>query len=664
MAKYLVVMESGRKCKSVQKYLGSDYKVLPTVGHLIDLPEKKIGVDIKKQFTPTWTIMPGKKEILSKLLTAAKGVQLVYLMTDPDREGEAISWHLANKFPKSVKFKRATTSSITKKEVLEAIKNASSIDSDLVEAYETRRILDRLAGYKCSYPVKQATGGKSVGRVQSACLRTLAEREKEIQKFVPVIYYPVEAELLTKKKEKVLAMISKPDPLKIASQKEADNIIKVLKKGPIKVSKFAKTPKKESPKPPFTTSDMQQAASTYLGFSPDRTMKIAQSLYEAGKITYHRTDSRSIHKDKISDTRKYVQANLTAKYMSPSVRVFKNKSKNAQEAHEAIRPTDIAVKSVPGSSEEKKLYEIIWKRIVASQMADRDYLQCSAEFECDKYKLKSSGSKTTFDGWRNVWDYALPKGSLLPDMKVGDEVDGIDFKSERKETKPPQRYSEASLVKRMEELGIGRPATYAAIIATLKTRTYIALKKKAIHTTDLGVRVSDFLVDVGFCFVDLNFTANMENDLDAISNGKESKLKVLDEFWKRVKKDLETAKVKRVEFNTTKHDCPKCKKVKLIKKFSQFGPFYGCANYNNKENKCDYTAQIGEDGSPVEKVKKKVEYSDDHVCPKCKGKMAIRKGKYGDFLGCSKFPKCKSMMTMEGEVIVSKKSKWKKKGKK
>jgi len=663
MAKYLVIVESPSKTKTISKYLGSSYDVIASVGHFRDLPVNKIGVNLKKDFQPTYEIMEGKENVVKQIISKSKKAELVYLATDKDREGEAISSHISAILPEGTKTKRIRYGAITKKDLLDAIENANEIDTDLVEAYEARRILDRIVGFKCSWPVKQATGGKSAGRVQSSTLRFLAEREKEIISFVPVVYWNIVAELLTKDKIKIVAPLIKPNKLKVNSKEMATQIINTLKKGPIKVSLYEKTEKHTKPYAPFTTSTLQQCASTFLGWSPKKTMKVAQELFSASFITYHRTDSKYIVPEVVQSVREGIKLKYGDKYR-PNKQWHYAKSKNAQEAHEAIRPTNIDVENV-GTGDFNKLYKMIWKRLVSSQMTEAVFLKSKAEFSCKKYVLSAKGSTCTFDGWRKCWDYGTLEDSVVPEVKLGDVVDLIDSIMTEEKTKPPSRYSEASCVKQMEKLGIGRPSTFANTLDTLKNRKYVEINKKAINVTDLGVKVVEFLVDSAFCFIDLNFTASMEEDLDKIARAEKDKLCVLRDFYEILKTDIDRAKKLREERSKTNYKCKKCDGL-LLKKFSKYGPFYSCENYNNKDSKCDYRADIGEDGVPVEKVKKELVLSK-YDCPKCKSKMAIRKGRYGEFLGCSAFPKCHSLMTMDGEVIEAKKKKkkskkkWKKK---
>lgn len=662
MAKYLVIVESPNKTHKIAKCLGPNYDVIATVGHFRDLPPKSFGVDIKKDFEPTYETTSGKGDVVTNILSKAKKAELVYLATDSDREGEMISFHISQILPKGTKTKRVRYQELTQKGLEEAFKNATDIDMDLVHAAEARRILDRIVGFKCSYPVKQATGGPSAGRVQSASLRFLAEREKEIRDFVPITYWNIVVELLTKDKQKITANLIKPDKLEINSEDLAKKIVDTLKKGPIKVSLYEKKDANVKPYAPFTTSTLQQAASSFLGWSPKKTMQVAQTLFEQALITYHRTDSCFINPDFVGDMRKTAQQDYGCQYV-PSSPIQYSSSKNAQEAHEAIRPTEISNR-MGGSGDGSKLYKMIWKRVVASQMTDAIYIRSKAEFKCSEYVLSVTGSSCKFDGWRKCWDYGSNDDYIVPELKVGDIVDLIDSSMTEEQTKPPSRYSEASCIKNMEKLGIGRPATFANTIETLKDRNYINIEKKSIHVTDLGVRATDFMVSVNFCFIDLGFTATMEEDLDRVARAEEKKLCVLTNFYKTIQEDLKRCKGVKEEQNKTDFPCPDCEKkgVKsvLVKKFSKFGPFFSCGKYSKKDDGCTYTAQVGEDDKPKQKEKKEKELSGKK-CPKCKANLVIRHGRFGDFLGCEKFPKCQGIYDMDGTEKVKKAKKWGKK---
>lgn len=651
MPKYLVIIESPGKRKSISSYLGKDYKVIATYGHIRDLPDKKMGIDIRKDFEPTYEVYPDKKDLIKSMVKDAQNSDIVYIMTDLDREGEGIAKHIADVLPENTTVKRAKSNAIKKQAILDAIENSGDIDFALVDSYECRRLLDRLVGYKCSYVTKQATGGSSAGRVQSAALRILAEREKEIRNFVPEEYWPIEVELLTEKDEKVLASIKKPDKMEIKNGEQAQKICDNLKNNKVNVSKYEVKEVDVKPYAPFTTSTLYQAAASILGWNSKKTAQVAQRLYENSLCTYIRSDSVYIVPEVVSEIREMVDRDYGNNYLPKSPNVFSSK-KNAQEAHEAIRATDINVKTTSGT-DDNKLYKIIWKRTVSSQMSPMKQRRISSEFQCKDYILSASGSKVLFEGWRKVWDYGELSDQELPEMKVGDPMKVIDVITEQKFTTPPPYFNDRTIIKELEKRGIGRPSTYASIIETLKNRKYTENNKKQIRVTDMGIRVSDFLIESNFCFVDLYFTKEMEETLDEIAQQKAEKVKTLKEFWKRLKDDIDNAKSVRNEKSQSDYDCPECG-GKLLKKYSRFGPFYSCENYKSG---CKYKCNIGENGEPVEQEKKEIEYSE-FKCPKCKAKMVKRTGKYGEFLGCSKYSSgCRGMRTSDGEEIKPKRKK-------
>lgn len=665
MSKYLVIVESPKKTGYIKKFLGSQYDVIASVGHIADLPKKKISVDIKNDFKPTYVINPDKKEIVKKIKEKAKKAEIIYLMSDLDREGEAISWHISRYLPKGATIKRAVTGSITKSAVQEAVKSAGDINMDMVASYECRRILDRLAGYKASFPTQQATGGRSAGRVQSAALRILAEREKEIRDFIPQEYWPIEAELERKNGERVISNIKVPKPLNIKTEEEANFILEVLKKEKWVVSKYETKEKSNRAYPPFTTSTLYQSASAILGWGSKKTAGVSQQLYEQGKITYIRSDSTYIVPDFVQGMRCAISSKYGDNYLSGKINVFSNKA-SAQEAHEAIRVTDINCEGI-GGVDGHKLYGIIWKRTTASQMANMIQFVGSAEFECDKYIFGANGSKVIFDGWKKVWNYGSFSDNILPEFIIGEELKLINVKAEQKFTSPLSRYTESSLTKELEKRGIGRPSTYASIPTTLFSRGYIEKKKNTIYTTEMGIRVSDFLVEVDFCFVDLDFTKMMENNLDRIANKEIGKLDILNHFWNRLKSDLENATKVRMEKSKSGHKCPDCG-GELLLKHSKWGAFLSCENRTNKEKKCEYKCQIDKDGNPQEKQVEEKEYSE-HCCPNCGEPFMIRTSKKNtskQYLGCRnwKQKKCEGFYNLEAEKIVFKKKKYKKWGKK
>lgn len=648
--KYLVILESPGKIAKVQGYLGADYKVVASYGHCIDLPKKKLSVDIKKNFQPTYEIYPEKKETINSIIQLSKSAEIVYLMTDEDREGEAISYHLSNVLPKNTKYKRAKTNSITKTAIEDAIKNSGTIDYDLVASYETRRILDRLVGYKCSYITTSATGGKSAGRVQSAALRVLAEREKEIQSFVPQEYWDITADFLVDNKNKIAARLIQPDKMDIKDKVTADKITVAIINKSFKVAKVDSKEVASSPRPPFTTSTLQQTAASILGWDQDRTMRVAQKLYEDGHITYMRTDSVTIVPSFINSIRTYVQNNYKNEYLPASMCVYANKA-TSQAAHEAIRPVDINNQQITADAEARKLYDLIWRRTVASQMANAKALQTSIRFIFDVYEFAASGSVSLFDGWKSVWHWSVGEDRTLPTVKVNDDYKIDNVVAEQKFTQPPSRYTKSSITKMYEETGIGRPSTYANITKTLKERKYIENNGNSFIVTQLGLKVIEFLVGVNFCFIDTKFTSTMEEKLDKIGDKELSKLTVLEEFWTRLKNDLEQAKTVKQNASVTTIECPQCKKM-LAKKHGRYGAFLACL-----DKECKFTANIGADGMPLAKVKKEKVYSE-HECPQCKSKMLERNGKFGAFLGCEKYPNCRGMRKADGSVIEAKPKKF------
>lgn len=669
MGKSLVILESPNKVKKVKSFLGPDFDVTATKGHVRDLPPKKIGVNIKKGFEPTYENYPDKVAIIKNIVSMAKKCDTVYIMTDTDREGEYIGFHVVNLLPKSTKIKRAKAGSITKKAILDAIKNAGDMDNNLVDAAETRRILDRIVGWKCSFITKQATGGQSAGRVQSASLRIIADREKEIRGFIPQEYWPIEAILEKENGERVTAQIKKPDKLKIKNEKSANDICDTFRKEKISISKYDVKDVSTKAYAPFTTSTLYQSASSSFGWGSKKTASVGQSLYEEGLITYIRTDSKFIVPEFIDGIRNDITSEYGSQYC-PSKRNFYANKGNAQEAHEAIRVTDLSHRMTTGT-DNGKLYTMIRKRTRASQTANMEQEKRVAEFTCKDYVLVSHGSQLKFDGWRRVWDYGSLEDIYLPEFKIGEKVKLIDLKTEQKFTTPPNRYNESSIVKKLETLGIGRPSTYASIIDTLLKRTYVEKQGKALHATDMGIRVSDFLIDANFCFIDLQFTANLETDLDCIARGDCCKLEILQNFWERLQSDLKIATIAKNDAEKTDFPCGKCD-GKLVLKHSQYGAFLTCEFRTDKDKPCDYKCDVGDDNKPKER-EVKILAKSQFPCPHCGEDLVVRTNKKGgSYLGCVnwKTKKCLGFYDADtGEPIVFKKrtykkKKYKKKGKK
>lgn len=647
--KTVILVESPSKAQKIQKFLDSKYIVLASMGHVFDLPAKGLNVDIKKNFKPNYKIMDGKDDLWKKILEAVANCDMLLLAGDPDREGEGLSFNILQEIRKiypTIKYKRIKYNSITKQAIIDAISNAKDIDYDLVDSYETRRILDRLVGYKCSFITTSATGGKSAGRVQSAALRVLAEREKEIQSFIPKEYWDITADFIVDKNQAITSHIVTPDKMDIKSKSDADAVVAAINNQKFKVTKYESKQVSVSPRAPFTTSTLQQTAASLFGWDQDRTMRIAQKLYEDGNITYMRTDSVTIIPQVVNNIRSYIQNNHKAEYLPKTANIYANKAA-AQAAHEAIRPVDINNQQITADAEGRKLYDLIWRRTVASQMSDAKNHSVSVRFAFDKYEFGASGSVAIFDGWKNIYVWSVGDDKVLPKLSVGDSCTINNILPEQKFTQPPSRYTKSSITKMYEETGIGRPSTYASITKTLKARNYIEAVANSYKVTDLGIKVCDFLVKSNFCFMDLNFTSDMEDKLDKIGEKELQKLFVLQEFWKRLKSDIDNATKLKHDASQTDIDCPSCKN-KLLSKHGRFGNFYACSN-----KECKFTANIGADGKPLEKVKKEKVYGNES-CPLCSSKMILRNSKLGEFFGCEKYPKCFGMRDKNGNLIEKK----------
>jgi DNA topoisomerase I len=596
----LIIVESPSKAKTISKYLGKDYTVKASVGHIRDLPKSnKNAVDVEKGFIPNYIIPDKKKDVVQELKTLAKKADEVILATDPDREGEAIAWHIADvlreekkSIPQS-KIKRITFHEITKNAVEEAIKKPRKIDENLRRAQEARRVLDRLVGYDLSGLIwKKVRYGLSAGRVQSPALRLIMERERIIRAFIPEDYWVITADLKKEKNSFLFSCVEEPRDKKLV-----EKIEKHTHKDEWKIKDIQEKETTRRPYAPFKTSTLQQAASTRLGFSPDRTMRVAQKLYEAGLITYMRTDSLSLASSAQSQIAKLVEKKLGKEYVD--VRHYATKSKNAQEAHEAIRPTDISREKAGANDEQKKLYDLIWRRTVTSQMAGAKLLKTKVIAEVGKGEtphFSLNGSRTLFPGWLALDPAARGEDVEIPPLAINDILTFVKLHVEEKQTQPPGRYSEAGLVKELEKRGIGRPSTYASIIKTLEERGYIEKINKAIHPTDTGEVVSSFLEQQFEHYISDSFTAEMEDKLDEIAHGKRDYSTTLSDFYNPFTKEIDSKKD--IEKLTNLGDAPK-------------------------------------------------EFS----CPTCNAHMVIKLGRGGKFLSCSLFPECTGALTMEGLAI-------------
>ncbi len=639
----LVIVESPAKTKTISKYLGKDYVVKSSIGHVRDLPKSnKEAIDIDAGFVPKYEISPGKEDVIEEIEKLAKKAKEVILATDPDREGEAIAWHVAQAtgVKKPV---RVTFNEITKEAVLEAMKKPGTIDLNLKTAQEARRVLDRLFGYDLSGLIwKKVRYGLSAGRVQSPALRILMEREREVRKFIPEKYWVITAEVENKEKKSFVLTCSKEPKEK----KEVTKILNAGKKGSWAVTDIKERSVERSPKPPFITSTLQQTASSRLGFPPSKTMSIAQKLYERGLITYMRTDSTTLSATATKQIAAVINFRFGKEYYSP--RTFKKKSKGAQEAHEAIRPTKFAKDSAGTTPEQKRLYRLIWERAVASQMVNAKILRTKVVIEIEKNGKKEkvpfffiNGSRIVFNGWYLADAFAKKEDIILPKLEKDEILKLLKISEEEKETTPPNRYSEAGLIKELEKRGIGRPSTYAAIIKTLKDRHYVEKIGSALHPTDTGDVVSTFLEKNFANYISDSFTAEMEKELDEIAEGKRKYKKTLKDFYGPFTKDLKAKKdiekITNLGKAEAKFKCPECGKPMIIK-LGKNGKFMSCKNFP----KCTGARTI--DGKVMEGPKKLKE-----KCPKCDEHLVRREGRFGKFISCSAYPKCKFIKMDEKE---------------
>ncbi|MBS5305213.1 type I DNA topoisomerase [Clostridium tertium] len=644
MGQNLVIVESPAKAKTIGKYLGKNYIVEASMGHVRDLPKSKLGVDIEDNFNPKYITIRGKGELLSKLKKAAKKADKIYLATDPDREGEAISWHLANILNISEDEKcRIVFNEITKTAVKSSIKEARKININLVDAQQARRILDRLVGYEIS-PIlwKNIKWGLSAGRVQSAALKLICDREEEINRFEPKEYWSVDC-IATKDRKKFPIKLSqyKGKKIEINTKEESDEIIKDLKKDKFIVTKVKKGTKVKNPLPPFTTSTLQQEASKKLNFMTKRTMSIAQVLYEGvevkgygtvGLITYMRTDSVRISDEAQGKALEFINSNFGEDYAPNSPRIYKGK-KNIQDAHEAIRPSiiDITPEIAKNSltSEQYKLYSLIWNRFMASQMASCELNTNNIEIKNGDYKFRASGSTIKFEGFMKLYEYLTEEDSedvSLPKLEENDELNKVDIEGKQHFTQPPARYSEATFVKLLEEKGIGRPSTYVPTITTILSRDYIKREKKTLFPTELGFIVNNMLSEYFKQIVDVDFTAEMERNLDHIEEGQEEWRKVVGEFFEPLKIAIDKAEkeVSKVVIEDKVSDvpCDKCGRMMVIK-HGRYGDFLACPGYPECKNAKPIVEEI------------------EAPCPKCGGKLLAKKSKKGKkFFGCANYPQC------------------------
>ncbi len=674
----LVIVESPTKAKTLSQVLpAKEYIIKASMGHIRDLPKSGLGVDIDNDFLPEYSVPSKAKKTLNELKTSMKEAEEVILATDPDREGEAISWHLKELLSSKkgkILFKRVVFHELTKDAIEEAFKNPGDLDMNLVDAQQARRVLDRLVGYKLSPLLwKKVMYGLSAGRVQSVAVRLIVERERERQEFKPEEYWSLDAEFTDKRDKRPLkaSLVEKDgDKIDISKEKDIKKIEKELNGASFLVSSVKKTERKKSPYPPYKTSTLQQAGANVLGFNASRTMKAAQGLFEKGYITYHRTDSLNLSPQFINSARKFIEKEYGKEYIPQKGIYYKTKAANAQEAHEAVRITDVyrrPGKSSGISGDELKIYTLIWKRSLECQMEDAVYDQTSISIKSDNsYTFRSSGSIVKFDGWLRIGNVLKIDESEeevsknLPDYSEGEQVKLKDLFPEQHFTQPPARYSDASLIKKLEDLGVGRPSTYAPTISTIQQRGYIQREGRYFIPKDVAYVVNDLLVGHFPEVIDYGFTAQMEDELDEIAEGKKEWVPVIRDFYTPFSKDLEK---KDKELN--KHDvtnlgesdekCPKCGK-NLVFKLGKYGKFLSCSDYPE----CEYAKPLNNSGESL---------SDEEFgeCPNCEdGKFILKQGRFGKFLACSNYPKCKTTKPYlekigikcpkcgEGDVVVKK----------
>jgi DNA topoisomerase-1 len=675
MSKYLVIVESPAKAKTIQKYLGDDYEVLASYGHVRDLPPRKGSVDPDRQFAMTYSPIEKNARHIEMIVKAVKKADALLLATDPDREGEAISWHVYEllkdrKLLKDKEVQRIFFNEITKSAIKEAISNPRAISMDLVNAQQARRALDYLVGFNLSPLLwKKIRRGLSAGRVQSPALRLIVEREEEIEKFIPQEYWrilaecqseatPFEARLTQFKNEKLQQFTVNEGE---QANKIKDELLKQAN-GILLIDNIEKKQRKRNPSPPFITSTLQQEAARKLGFTARKTMMVAQQLYEGidigsgtmGLISYMRTDSVNLAAEAIEEIRDYICERYGKENCPDKARLFKTKSKNAQEAHEAIRPTSI--KRNPEmvqrslTPDQFKIYSLIWKRTLACQMAEALVDTVAVDLSCGPGNMfRANGSTITFPGFLTVYEEGRDDSKdddqnavLLPTLNVGDKIVLNGIQANQHFTEPPPRYSEASLVKVLEEFDIGRPSTYASIIHTLQQREYVIADKKRFLPTDVGRIVSRFLTDYFTRYVDYKFTAQLEDTLDAVARGENEWIPVLEAFWQPFIQQIHTIdeQVQRKDVTTEllEDKCPKCEKPLAIR-LGKRGRFIGCTAYPE----CDYTQDLNTQPG----MKSEPEIVEGRTCPDCKGALHIKTGRYGRFVGCSNYPDCKFIEPLE-----------------
>ncbi len=687
MGDKLVIVESPAKAKTIQKYLGHGYRVTSSMGHVRDLPKRDLAIDLDHDFAPVYEVT--KQKVVSELRQAMKNADAIYLATDPDREGEAIAWHIteAVSVPRRIPIHRVVFQEITRNAVQQAIQNPRTIDTNLVNAQQARRVLDRLVGYQISPLLwDKVKRGLSAGRVQSVAVRLIVEREREVETFVPVEYWTIEADLVktggVAPRDAFRAVLveragKKLDKFAVPAQAQADAIVADLDHARYVVQKVTRKDKRRSPAPPFTTSTLQQEAARKLGFSAKKTMTLAQRLYEGldvggdegtvGLITYMRTDSTNVAAEAQAEARQVISARFGATYLPDKAPVYRTKVKGAQEAHEAIRPTSSA--RIPESISDKldrdlsRLYDLIWKRFVASQMAPAIFDSTTVDLSAwtrtvssgtAPYVFRATGSVLKFPGFLAVYNVSLDEGEededrerRLPPLSEGDPLTLMQLLPIQHFTEPAPRFTEASLVKELEQLGIGRPSTYASIISTIQEREYVELTEKKLLPTSLGRLVTDLLVEHFPTIVDYAFTSALEQQLDDIAEGTKAWVPVLRAFYGPFQVTLANAQiqmrnVKREEI-ITDLVCPKCDQGRLAIKFGRNGEFLACTRYTKEggPDSCDFTSDFHRNGEGhILLDKTATPATSDVICNVCGQPMVLKKSRFGPFLGCSGYPEC------------------------
>lgn len=673
MAKDLVIVESPAKAKTISRFLSKNFVVRASMGHVRDLPKSKMGVDIEHDFKPEYLISPDKKKTIAELKSFIDKDTNIWVATDEDREGEAIGWHLLEALkinPKKNKVERIVFHEITEKAILEAIKHPRQLFQDMIDAQQARRVLDRLVGYELSPLLwKKVRYGLSAGRVQSVATRLVVDREREILAFVPNEYWSLTADFLTKRDEKFRAALTKINgkEAKVTNGTEANAIHDEIKKDTFTVTNIDEKDVKRSPAAPFTTSTLQQECSRKLGFSVKKTMMVAQQMYEGvdvdGKptalITYMRTDSTNLSDVAIEQANAVISELYGKEYLLPTARKFKSK-KGAQEAHEAIRPVDMSIEPFKVKSDLSKdqfnLYELVWKRTVACQMAEAILKQVGADITPDnhkQYNFRATGQTVVFPGFMKVYmegndqeeDDEKDGEKLLPLLKKDESVDLKELLPEQHFTKPPARYTEAALVKKLESEGIGRPSTYAPTISTIIARLYVEKDGKVLKPTDLGMLVTDLLVEHFPKIVDYKFTAEMEEGLDKVAEGKQAWVPLIRDFYepfhKLIVEKNETIKKDDITTESSEEKCPECSNALQIK-FGRFGKFYACTNY--PECKFKRPLVVKEKTQEQKDLEEKLKGTK---CEKCGSDMAVKTSRFGSFLGCTNYPKCKNIVSID-----------------